>query len=244
VLIINRLLCVCAAILISPGAFSGILEHLRPIGAVSGGVGFANVDASANYTVGASNYDYDSHQDTQTRGVWGALLGVELHCDDWQWQTGVSYYQSSPFSSEGILTQDTLEITPDVFEYHFKVRTYQFLWENKLLTEWKERYHPYISVGLGAAINRAENYTTDPQAFYTFTPEYENNTETSFSYSIGAGVDYDVTEHFRVGLGYRITDLGKVGLENSTLVKTELNHSLQKDQWYEQEILLQFTYLM
>ncbi len=220
--------------------------EIRPVLGATGGLAFAKVDANANYAVGDTIYDYDSHQSEQTRGVWGLFAGVELEWNRfWEWQTGIAYYQQTPFSSEGILIQNASEISPDSFSYHFKVRTYQILWENKWLTEWKERYHPYFSVGVGASVNKAEDYKTNVNPFLAFTPQYNNNSTTAFTYSFGVGVDYDVVEDcVRLGLGYRFTDLGKAGLEKSYLDTTELKHSLQTNNLYNQEIILQLTYLM
>ncbi len=219
--------------------------EIEPMAAVMGGLAFAKVDASANYDVGFTTYDYDSHQDTQTRGAWGALLGGEFEWnDDWFLQSGIAYYQTSPFSSKGNLTPDAGQLSPPVYDYHFKIRTYQIMWETKFLTEWKEKYHPYFIVGIGAAINRSEEYSDNVDPLLIFTPQYEDKTETSFSYSVGLGVDYDIIEEsLRLGLGYRLTDLGKAGLEKSSLDATNLEHSLEKHQLYNQEILLQLTYV-
>jgi len=227
-----------------------IFEKLEEVNArsvigVMGGLAFSKVDASANYDVGFTTYDYDSKQETQTRGLWGGFLGVEYNWNpDWRFQSAVAYYQTSPFSSEGTLTQNADEVSPDVYEYHFKVRSYQFMWENKILAEWKEDYHPYFAVGLGLGVNRAENYGTNVNPFLAFTPEYKDNTEVSFSYSFAVGVDYDINDYLRLGLGYRFTDLGKASLEKSYLNTTELHHSIEKHHLYNQEIMLQLTYFI
>jgi opacity protein-like surface antigen len=217
--------------------------NARPIIGATGGIAFSKIDASANYDVGFTTYDYDSHQETQTRGLWGGFLGLEYDWDDdWRLQSTVAYYQTSPFSSEGTFTQSADEISPDVYEYHFKVRSYQIMWENKILTEWRENYHPYFAVGLGVGINRAEDYGNNVNPFLAFTPEYKDNTETSFSYSFAVGIDYDMTDYLRLGLGYRFTDLGKASLEKAYLDTTELHHSIEKHHLYNQEIMLQLTY--
>lgn len=220
---------------------------LRPVVGLHGGEAIAmGLGSSHSFPVGFTEYEYSKTESTQIRGLFGGLLGVEIEFEDspLSLQTGVSYYQTTPFSSEGTLIQDAGELSPDVYNYHFKIKTYQILWESKLLMDWGARYHPYASVGLGASINDAENYSTNVDPFLAFTPEFEDNQETSFSYSFGLGIDYDITEHFRFGLGYRFTDLGTAKTGEAILDTTaELQH-LTQDDIFVQEIMAQLTYVL
>jgi opacity protein-like surface antigen len=220
----------------------------RPVVAIHGGevIGM-NVGSSKNYGYGITNYDYNKNDQTQIRGLFGGLIGVELDFEeDWALQTGVSYYQTTPFSLEGTLVQNSGVTDPNHNSYSYDITSYQILWESKLLANWGEeyRYHPYVSAGIGASINRARNYETDVNPLRTFTPIYEDKNQTAFSYSFGLGLDYDVTHHFRLGLGYRFTDLGKAALGEGKIDGVPVGHTLEQKNIYAQEIIMQLSYLL
>ena len=80
--------------------------------------------------------------------------------------------------------------------------------------------------------------------FNTFTREYSDNTESSFTYSLGLGVDMDITEHLRLGVGYRFADLGKVRLGDAEINTTEVAGTLSQDHLYANEILVQLSLVL
>jgi len=121
----------------------------------------------------------------------------------------------------------------------------QLLIENKLIFNTKTKYYPYLLVGLGVSFNQSENYDINYPADLFFTPLYEDNVQTSFSYSLGLGIDFQVAHELRIGLGYRFTDLGEVALGQRTLDPInpiDIPGTLEQSNVYIQEVMLQFTY--
>ena len=76
---------------------------------------------------------------------------------------------------------------------------------------------PYVSGGLGGAVNSTSDY--NEQAFSGITPRispaYANNSSGSFSGDVGAGVDYFITTRLWASVGYEYAYLGKVQTGNS-----------------------------
>jgi opacity protein-like surface antigen len=94
--------------------------------------------------------------------------------------------------------------------------------ENKLLGTIGKSFHPYVSGAIGVAYNQFADWRTVLVQKSTIgqnqrTPQFANNTMTSLTYSIGVGFDEDITEHIRLGIGYRFSDLGEVRAGNGTI---------------------------
>jgi opacity protein-like surface antigen len=190
-------------------------------------------------------YNYVARDSTQTATLFDFFLGAE-----WQLrqncllQAGVDYNQVSSFDVKGSLTQGVDVISEDNYTYHYSLSSKQLLAQGKLLYTIKEHYHPYVLVGVGAAFNKAYNFTTSVPPNLTFTRMYQNNTTTSFSYAVGLGLDIDATAHLRVGIGYRFIDLGKAKLGDATLATFPVAGTLSQDHLYANQLLAQLTFVV
>lgn len=187
-------------------------------------------------------YVYTASHPTQTVGAFDGFLGAEwtFH-PDWALQMGLGYNQAWNFHAEGSLLQGADTQSADQYSYHYDILTRQLLAEGKLLYQFKEIYHPYVLLGLGAAFNKASGYSTNVPPFLTFTRQYQNNTQTSFAYNVGMGVDVDIQEHLRLGVGYRFADFGQAKLGQGIIDTTNVSGTLSQTHLYASEILAQFT---
>lgn len=68
---------------------------------------------------------------------------------------------------------------------------------------------PYIKAGVGASMNRVNNYVTTDAT-------YSANTKTNFAWQVGLGVNMPYNDHFDVDLAYMFTDRGKAETKNNT----------------------------
>ena len=66
-------------------------------------------------------------------------------------------------------------------------------------------FTPYITVGLGASLNKLKVQATGDSA-----DDYANNRKTDFAWSVGAGVSYQINEKVDVDLAYKYIDLGQI----------------------------------
>jgi opacity protein-like surface antigen len=94
------------------------------------------------------------------------------------------------------------------------------------MTTFHDRFHPYGEVGLGAALNSMKDFNavTSETGSINVAPTYSNKTNTDFSYVLGLGIDAQVTDHVRAGLGYRYSYLGSSSLGNGAVIFKEYQY--------------------
>ncbi len=229
--------------LLCPSAFADA-NSMRPAVTISGGVAItSDMGKSATLSnIDSSTYTY-SPDKSQTQGIGGVFIGEEFYFSpNWFWQAGISYYRISS-TAKGNLTQGADVMSQDHYRYDFNLVSQQVLFDNKFFLNLQEIYHPYLSVGIGAAFNHAYSYDTNVPPFLTFTPEFSNHSTSSFSYSVGVGADVDIPCNWRLGVGYRFTDLGRVSLGDGRIDTTPISGTLKQTHFYNHEILAQLTYL-
>lgn len=193
----------------------------------------------------AFTYNVDHHN--QSVGLFNLFFGGEWPLgsilEAYNIQTGLSYYYLGTLSARGILVQGADPASSNAFPYHYHIQSQQLLLETKLLYACGY-FHPYISLGLGAAWNRADNFGVEMPSFITFTREYARRNTRSFTYNFGVGFDYDVTKCIRLGIGYRHSDLGKVWLGRAHIDTTLVPGTISQSHLYVDEVLAQATFLL
>lgn len=225
-------------------------KTFHPIIAIAGGISnSSDIGQSKNFPIQnpATDefYNYSANSATQTSGLVDGFVGAELNIQpDWTLQTGIDYNQAAPFSAKGNLVQGADSASADLYSYHYGVLTRQLLIEGKLLYAIKERYHPYLMIGLGAAFNKSYHYYTNASPFLTFTRLYSDYSTTSFSYAAGIGLDMDVNPHLRLGIGYRFADLGNIQLGSAVIDTVHVAGTLSQSHLYTNEVLAQLTYIV
>lgn len=192
-----------------------------------------------------SFYHYSATHKTQRQSSFGGFIGAEfLLPHHWILQTGFSYDQYSPFIAKGFVTQGVDVPSSNQYAYKYAIKTHQFLIENKFLYPWR-RYYPYLSLGVGAASNHSYNYVVDIlPLFTTFSPQFMDKTNTSLTYTIGFGIDMNLTPSTRLGLGYRFTDLGAAKTGKGVIDNIITNNQLSQLHLCTNEILAQLTIIL
>ena len=188
---------------------------------------------------------YTANRPTQTGVMFDSFIGSEwAFATNWALQMGLGYNQTGRFHASGSLLQGADMQSADLYSYHYTILTRQLLAESKLLYQLRDRYLPYLLLGLGTAFNDASNYETNVPPFLTFTRQYQNNSnQTSFSYTVGTGIDVTIAEHFRLGVGYRLADFGPIELGGATIDTTRVSGTLSQTHRYTNEILAQITWV-
>ncbi|HHF7368065.1 TPA: outer membrane protein [Legionella bozemanae] len=227
----------------------------RPFATVSLGASFTDDAGKSQFIsiddpIQDESFSYDADNTDQSKFIYGVSLGIEILLNpSWFLQTGFSYYQPMEFHTHGVVTQGASDVLIfDSFSYKYDIQAHQVLFENKLLYNLMYQsltFHPYISGGVGVSSNTAKDYSVNivPQ-FSTFSNQFKDETRTSFSYRVGAGVDYEVTNHIRVGVGYRFSDFGKVELGNASIDGVPTFNNLSQSHLYTNEVLGQITFVV
>ncbi|KTC90489.1 outer membrane beta-barrel protein [Fluoribacter dumoffii] len=223
------------------------LSWFHPFVILTGGVAAAKTGHSQTITREGdfTIYQYTSDHSHSNRMLWGGSLGTEIPlASQWDLQLGIGFYRPNDFSGSGILLQGIDEQSTDEFAYNYKVKTSQLFFEGKLLHSIKEIFHPYVSLGLGAAFNKASDYEVEVPPFLTFTPEFEDHNTSNFAYSLGLGMDLDLGKHWRLGIGYRYVGLGDADFGRGTLDDLPFTPTLTSGHLYLQEGIVQVSYLI
>lgn len=244
----NHIIRLCA--LLFTGAVSTTalaMDNVHAIASVGGGVLLSANGSSSQYfpimnPTTDEYYSYAGDNSTQTKGLFDVFLGGEWgFAPNWALQLGAGYHQTGHFRVDSTFIQGADAQSADQYNYDYRFSTRQVMAESKLLYHVKERYHPYAFLGLGGAFNHADEFTTNVPPFLTFTREYYDNTQTSFTYSLGLGVDVDINKYLRIGVGYRFADLGQAQLGTPTIDGIPVSGALTQRHVLANEFLLQLS---
>lgn len=187
---------------------------------------------------------YTATHRSQTAIDFGAFVGVErTFLQGLSAQLGASVYIDSQLTAKGHVWQFGVPKF-DNFTYGYHIKPMRAMLTSKLLTTFPNHHslHPYLSGEIGAAFNRASNYHETPIApLVTPMSPFGNHTETSFAWGVGLGMDCNVTQQVRVGLGYQFSNLGAASLGRTTAATT--NQALSLSHIYANQLRFQLTYL-
>ena len=188
---------------------------------------------------------YQSNGHVSTVADVGVFVGIErLLTEGISGQLGIAGYWDAGFAQEGTTWQFDRSLF-DNLTYNYDIHHTRLMLASKLLgsVPSSTTLHPYATLELGAAFNRASGYNE-----VSFTPgvfpmaPYANNNESSFAYGVGAGIDYDFNQHMRLGVGYQFSDLGAVTLGSSPVTTT--NDTLKVNHLYANQLRFQLTYIL
>ncbi|MDR3501263.1 MAG: hypothetical protein P4L79_01610 [Legionella sp.] len=187
--------------------------------------GYANIDAGGRASYSGRDgtvYSYRSSNNGQSDGFMGGFIGIE-HPIAWYnllVQAGMEYSYFGPVGVQGLNTIGMTSEASTLHRYTYNFRAHQFLASAKFLTTTHVRFHPYASVGIGAAVNNMGHFRATPvQAdAMNSSPFFLESNSTQFSYSVGLGVDVDVNQYARFGLGYRFSGFGNAALKSGRMI--------------------------
>ncbi len=187
---------------------------LRPIASVGLGLDFADFRNTQNIVLLAPFANTYLSTGSDNEPVGNLFLGFEAPLSPNLFgQLGISYYQTNHLGVDGSVYQFTASDMDNLY-YYFKINSRRLLLEGKLFTSFHNSLHPYVSIGFGKANNHSYQYqeqgitSADVPMQYAFA----NRTYHSFAYTVGIGLDYDLTENMRIGGNYRLSGIGDAGL--------------------------------
>jgi opacity protein-like surface antigen len=187
-------------------------------------------------------YNYSPLSVKKNVGTFNGFAGLEWSVGyPTDLQLGVGYHHFGTLNARGNLQQGIDVPSSDTYTYSYSVTSHQLLLEAKLMTLVAESFHPYLSGGVGKSSNQASSYQTSAPPFSVSTPTYDSNNKNSFSYSAGAGVDMNVSEHIRLGVGYRFSYLGRAELGRASIDGTNLPGRVSSKQIFVHELLMQLS---
>jgi opacity protein-like surface antigen len=157
-----------------------------------------------------------------------------------QGQLGAALAATSNAKLSGIIWDDAMPQF-DNYSYNYKVNHTHVAIKGKLLADKGFPVIPWVSASLGVGFNRAHQFKSIPRIFEALpNAPFTSHTTSAFTYTLGAGVQKNLSEHWQVGIGYEFADFGKSHLGPAR--GQTLNSGLSLNHLYTNGVLLNLTY--
>ena len=186
-------------------------------------------------------YVANRHTHVVTNGE--LFLGIQKPLPEkLQGQIGLAVASTSNATLSGNIWDDA---DPEFnnYTYRYRVRHNHIALKGQLLADWCYIVMPWVSGSIGLGFNKSEHFTSTPTLYEAVpTPNFANHTTISFTYSIGAGIQYKLTRNWQIGLGYEFSDWGQSRLERAPGQSS--GHGLSLKHLYTNGYLINMTYLV
>lgn len=137
------------------------------------------------------------------------------------------------------------DATPEFnnYTYQYTAHNMRYAFKTKLLVDVSHDFSGYASGSAGVSVNRSGGFSITPTVpGAVAAPNFSPNTEMSFSYTLGAGIERALCEHWNVGVGYEFADWGRNSLARAP--EQSLNNGLGMSHLYTNELLFSITYVV
>ena len=232
----HSLLPAFAASLLTSGVFAASMNNNveQPngawVGTLSAGAAWERGGATQTLFLAPTiekTYDADRSTHTLFHGEvfvgWQRTLSPTV-----QGQMGLAIAANSTASLSGAIWDDA---NPQFnnFIYSYKIQHTDIALKGKFLANQDFWVMPWISGSVGVGFNDARSFSNTPILFQALpNPNFESHTETAFTYTVGAGIQKALSDHWQVGMGYEFADWGRSHLgpvsEQTTSQGLSLNH--------------------
>lgn len=185
---------------------------------------------------------YVTSQSTHTLFDGEVFLGVQKTLSQTlQGQLGLAVAATSNANLSGVIWDDA-DPQFNNYTYSYKIQHTHAAAKGKLLADAGFWFIPWVSASLGVGFNDAHGFHSTPTLFEALpTPDFSSHTQTSFTYTVGAGVQKALNEHWQIGAGYEFADWGKSQL--GLAADQTLGSGLTLNHLYTNGVLFNLTYL-
>lgn len=129
------------------------------------------------------------------------------------------------------------------YNYTFKTTANALLLAGKLDIRRYNKFTPYVSAGAGTVFNRASSYSEMalPGITSRISPNFAGKNTNQFTYTLGAGLNYQATQKLNFALGYEFQDWGMMQTGNGTVGWAD--QSLSQPNYRSNALFLGIDYL-
>lgn len=185
---------------------------------------------------------YSAQKSTKTLVSGEVFLGQQRAFNpNFAWQIGLALAASSNAKLSGDIWEDA---DPDFnnFWYKYSVNHEHIAVKSKILASGLRFVQPYISGSVGVGFNHAHDFTITPKIFQEIpAPGFNNNTNTAFTYTLGAGIQRAITKSISVGIGYEFADWGRSDLASAP--GQTMNSGLQLNHIYTNQLQFSLSFV-
>jgi hypothetical protein len=203
------------------------------------------MNTSQNLTILAPFQNTYLGHTNDTESMESLFLGAQVTLPkNFEWQLGAAYYQNiTPFMPYGTVYQFGDPLFGNL-NYTYNIESRRYLFQTKFLYSIMKFIHPFVSGAAGVAVNKSFSYTEIPvtSADVPMLQPFADKTYRAFAWSVGAGLEMDVHDHARFGVGYSYSHLGKAGLGVAPL--QDSNNTLILNGLTANEFYLQLSYIV
>lgn len=242
-------LSIATASVLGSTAFAGPMGSVMPakdwtwVGSIAAGPIWARGgETQTFYLVPDIEKTYASRKSTNAIASGELFVGIQkTGSSQWLGQLGLAAATTGNAKLLGVIWDDA-DPEFDNHSYQYKVRNTRVAVKGKLLLDKGYWVMPWVSASLGIGFNRAHNFTNTPLIFEALpNSNFTNHTKTAFTYTLGAGVQKPIGEHWQMGVGYEFADWGKSEL-NRAAGQTQ-NTGLTLNHLYTNGVLFNLTYI-
>ncbi len=156
-------------------------------------------------------------------------------------QIGLAVAATSNAKLSGNIWDDA-DSTFNNYSYSYQVQHTHIAVKGKLLADRGYWVMPWVSASVGVAFNTAHDFQNTPLISEAVTmTNFASSTQTSFTYTLGAGVQKVLNSHWQAGIGYEFADWGQSELGRAS--GQTLNSGLSLNHLYTNGVLFSLTYL-
>jgi len=159
----------------------------------------------------------------------------------WLGQLGLAAATTGNAKLQGVIWDDA-DPQFNNHSYQYKIRNSRITVKGKLLLDKGYWAMPFISASAGVGFNRAHDFTSTPLIFEALpNANFSNHTKTAFTYTLGAGAQKSLSDHWQAGIGYEFADWGKSELGRAS--GQTLNDGLKLNHLYTNGVVFTLTYV-
>lgn len=157
-------------------------------------------------------------------------------------QLGVSFVDTGDTTLSGNVWEDG-DPAFNNFNYTYKVNHMHVAIKGRLIGNYNTPLKPYISASAGVGCNRAHNFVITPTVSgEVAAPGFQSNTTTTFTYTLGIGLQMNITSQLQAAIGYEFADWGKVQLSRAP--GQTMNQGPTLNHLYGNEVQLSLFYVI
>lgn len=158
-----------------------------------------------------------------------------------QAQYGLAVATSAPANLSGYIWDDA-DLQFQNYTYHYTVQHTHIAVKGKVLMDNQLPVTPWVSGSLGVGFNKATAFTNTPIVFQAFPmTNFTAHTETTFTYTVGAGLQRFLTPNIQAGIGYEFADWGRSQLYRAP--GQTLGNGIALDHLYTNGLMFNITYI-
>lgn len=185
---------------------------------------------------------YVANKTTHALADFGVLLGAQYSLNPTLiTQFGLAVGATTDTNLSGEIWDDA-DPQFNNFTYSYKLQHTHLAVKAKLLADMGYVVMPWVSGSVGVGFNHAYAFNNVPIIEEAIkNPNFSARTQTSFTYTVGAGIQRSLTDHIQVGIGYEFADWG-----NSSLGRAEgqsMNEGISLNHLYTNGFLINLTYV-